>query len=204
MSNEIDNTRVFLYDLLKSFFANEPDEKIYSEWFAIFDKLKKDNLEISEQYESMLSYFLEVFKNYNLDKLKNEYYELFVNPFNDNLINLNASYYLDGKNFGETLVSLRGFIWDKGIAKDDTLKEPEDSVVFMSDVMIYMIKNMKNDEAKYGYNVQKDYFDTFLEPFFDKFSKALKSHETAYFYACCGMYLDFLTNLEKSFLNEVI
>ncbi|KAA0258113.1 hypothetical protein FHQ18_06865 [Deferribacter autotrophicus] len=204
MPNEIDDTRVFLYDLLKSFFVDEPNEKIYSEWIAIFDKFKRDNLEINDHYEKMLSYFLEVFQNYNLDKLKNEYYELFVNPFNDNLINLNASYYLDGKNFGETLVKLRGFIWDKGLEKDENLKEPEDSIIFMSDVMIYLIKNMEDDKVKYGYNIQKDYFETFLEPFFDLFSKALKNHESAYFYACCGMYLDFLTNLEKSYLNEVV
>ncbi|BAI80796.1 conserved hypothetical protein [Deferribacter desulfuricans SSM1] len=196
MSAEIDNTRMFFYDLIKSFFYTEPTEELYEKWIEIFKSMKSEELLFDDRFQQMLGFFDEVFKNYDYEKLKNEYYELFVNPFSDNLINLNASFYLDGKNFGETLVKLRDFLWKREIVKDEEFKDSEDSIVFLSDTMIYLIK------SKSELSEQIEFFEKFIEPFFLEFAKALKNHPQAYFYASCGALIDFMLDVEKSLLSE--
>ena len=184
---QIKQTRTFFYELIKETFTREPDGIYFDKVKTLIDNLKNAEEKIGN-LEFIIESFEEVFRNYTIENLKDEYNNLFVDPFNDNMINLNASYYLDGKNFGKTLVNIREFIWKLNLIKNEDVPYTEDSIGFLCDVMVYLIEHGCNQ-------TQMTLFVEYISPFWGKFSSALKENESSNFYACFGelirFFLDF-------------
>lgn len=194
IDTDIKESRLFFYRLIKDTFASEPTEKYFDMTKNFVENLADISNDI-EKLSFITESFNDVFNKYGFKDLKDEYDKVFIDPFNDNLINLNASYYMDGKNFGKTLADVREFIWNMNLIRDENVSAPEDSVAFICDVMVYLVENACIE-------TQKTFFDRFVEPFFIKFSKTLKENELSNFYACMGEIVSFLTDTEKSYFEE--
>lgn len=104
---EVFRVRLRFVDLIKSFFQAEPDAENMSRWRGTFAALAKE--QVNPIFDGAVQDICRMLNEKNLIDIQNEYYELFTNPFSKNQINIMASYYLDGRSFGQTLVSLRGF-----------------------------------------------------------------------------------------------
>lgn len=194
IDTQIKQSRTFFYNLIKETFIKEPD-KLY---FDMMKELVTSLKNLGEEFDDLAfvtDAFGEIFQNYTLDDLKDEYNRVFVDPFNDNLLNLTASYYIHGKNLGKTLAEIREFIWNMNLVKDEKIFHSEDSVGFLCDVMSYLIENACTQ-------TQTTFFERFIEPFFSRFAKALKENELSNYYACFGKLINFVLDTEKSFLEE--
>lgn len=200
-NDEINGVRSFFYELIKMSFYKEPDENylnIIEEFIRNIDsKTYRENEYFSEKLSQMVDIFSFTISNLSTDEIKDEYNELFINPFSNNLINTNASYYIDKKNFGDTLIKIREFLKRNHLEKSANLKEPEDSITFLADLMLYLI-NSKDTSEK-----QIELFENFIDPLFLNIQSALKTNEKANFYKCIGYLIDFFLTLEKGYIVEI-
>lgn len=197
--NEINLARILFYEIIKKAFLSEPDNE-FLENIKQFIKNIKENFGDSEpEVKLMTESFYSVFDKLSLEDIQDEYNKLFVDPFSNQLVNKNASTYFENKNFGNTLVEIRDFLKELNLVRDYNFNEPEDSISFVSDLMIYLIEN-----EDISINEQIDFFNRFVEPFFSIFSQRIKANEGAVFYACIGLLIDYFINLERSYLSENI
>ncbi|MCB4205455.1 molecular chaperone TorD family protein [Deferribacterales bacterium Es71-Z0220] len=199
-NNEINSARIFVYEIIKEAFFCEPT-------YEFIDTIKQFITNVKESFDDsdskanlIVDSFKSVFNELSVEDIQTEYNNLFVDPFSNNLINKNASYYFENKNFGKTLVEIRDFLKELNLARDLNYYEPEDSISFVSDLMIYLI----NKNGVYIFDEQVDFFNRFVEPFFSLFSEKIKTNEGAVFYACMGLLIDYFLDLERSYLNESI
>ncbi len=195
---EVNAVRTFFYEIIRNSFYGEPDETYFKMIKDFVENIKNNNDFDNEKLAFLINSFESVFNKYKFNDLKEEYYALFVDPFSDNLVNKNASHYFENKNFGKTLAEVREFIWNLKVTKDESFKEPEDSIAFMSDFMIYLINDEENED---NLETQKEFFKGFIEPLYIKFSETLKANSKAVFYACIALLMDYFLDLEKGYLN---
>ena len=200
-NDEINGVRSFFYELIKMSFYKEPDENYLNIIREFIRNIDGDAYRESEHFSEKLGQMVDMFSfnisNLSTDEIKDEYNELFINPFSNNLINTNASYYIDKKNFGDTLINLRSFLKRNDLEKSAKLKEPEDSITFLTDLMIYLINSNDTSEN------QIELFENFIEPLFLNIQSVLKTNEKANFYKCIGYLIDFFLTLEKGYIAEI-
>ncbi len=197
---EVNSVRLFFYEIIKNAFYKEPDEKFFGVIKDFIDNLKKNNDFDSENLNFILNSFDTVFERLDFDDIKEEYYALFIDPFSENLVNKNASHYFENKNYGKTLAEIREFIWNLKTEKDESFKEPEDSVSFVSDFMMYLISIEETEDT---INYQREFFKDIIEPLYSSISETLKANSKAVFYACIALLMDYFSDLEKGYLNTI-
>ena len=199
--NEINDTelmrvRLRFIDLVKSFFAEEPDAEKMSRWRGTFSSLC--NEQVSPRFDSAVQEISRALNGKKLEDIQSEYYQLFTDPFDGSQIESNASFYFNGRSYGEALVEMRGLMDDAGIVKIKEVSEPEDSLVVMLDTFASLIEEEKTDSGAKVKELQARLLEEFLEPFAEKFTAQLKDNKHCdFYYLCCrvlGGYLD----LEKS------
>ena len=196
--NERDLFRVrfrFL-DLIKSFFVEEPDSETMSRWRGTFSALAME--QISPRFDNAVKEISRALNDKTLKELQEEYYKLFVNPFDGRLVETTASYYLNGRSYDQALVDIRGLMTEAGIQRDEGVTDPEDSLVVMLDTFASLVEEEKAGGGEQVRQLQGRLLEEFLEPFANKFTAALKENEHADFYYICGRILSGYLDLEKN------
>ncbi len=198
-STQLNKGRLFGYDLVKSFFVSSPTQEKMDGWKAVMRKLEEES--VNPTLDRSVALFNELIDKMSLAQIQREYYELFENPFGDHLVNTAASAYMDGRNFGPTLVALRGFLVEAGIEKVDSWKESEDSLVVMLDFMITLIEQADSN-GKRVVAAQKRLLKDFILPFSHRFYQALSNNNVAVFYEALGLFLLGFMEMEEAILQE--
>lgn len=196
---ELFQVRLRFIDLLKSFFQEEPDAEKMSRWRGIFSALAEE--QINPLFDTAVREFCTLLNTRSLADIKEEYYQLFINPFGDSQVNTLASYYLDGRSFGETLVELRGMFGEAGLERVEGVVDSEDSVVMMLDIFATLIDEEKKSGSEPSRQLQVRLLTEFLEPFAVKFSEAVDRSEKAEFYKSCCRLLRGYLDLEKGLVT---
>lgn len=191
----LNSMRNGVYNLIKSFFWEEPKEEDIKSWRSFVANLNEDS--INKEFDKTISFMKEALDKSDTESIRNEYYELFENPFGEGFSNLNASFLIEGKNFGESLVEIRDFLEDLKVVKDTEYKDTEDSILFMIDLMLYLI-----DSGNCA-DIQESFLKNFLYPSFDKLAEMLKTNETAYFYATAGLFARDYLKMDMKFLEGI-
>ncbi len=194
--NELVRIRLRFIDLTKSFFVEEPDAEKMSRWRGTFSALTKE--QVSPRFDSAVLEISSALNVKNLKDLQDEYYQLFTDPFEGSQIESNASYYFNGRSYGEALVEIRELMKEAEIVKVDDVSDPEDSLVVMLDTFASLVEEEKIESTPKIKELQARLLEEFLEPFVEKFTAQLKDNKHCdFYYLCCrvlGGYLD----LEKS------
>ncbi len=200
--NERDLFRVRLrfLDLSKSFFQGEPDAEKISRWRGTFSSLVQE--QVSPGFDRAVRELSEALSLKNLKELKEEYYNLFIDPFDGAPVNTCASFYFDGRSFGQSLVEIRDLFHEAGIQKAESVTEPEDSLVVMLDSFASLLEEEKISDGDNVKQLQARLFTEFLYPFSNKFSEALTKNTEAVFFAVCGRFLLEYLELERGLLFE--
>jgi TorA maturation chaperone TorD len=204
--NEINDTelirvRLRFIDLVKSFFVDEPDAEKMSRWRGTFSALC--NEQVSPRFDSAVQEISRALNGKKLEDIQAEYYQLFTDPFEGAQIESNASYYFNGRSYGEALVEMRGLMDDAGIVKIKEVSEPEDSLVVMLDTFASLVEEEKTDSGAKIKELQARLLEEFLEPFAEKFTAQLKKNEQCEFYYLCCRVLGGYLDLEKSLVISV-
>ncbi|MBW1635140.1 MAG: molecular chaperone TorD family protein [Deltaproteobacteria bacterium] len=196
--NERDLLRVRLrfLDLSKSFFFGEPDAEKISRWRGTFSALVQE--QVSPRFDRVVKELSDALSVKSLKELQDEYYSLFVDPFDGDPVNTNASFYLDGRSFGQSLVEIRGLLNDAGLQKDESVTDPEDSLVVMLDSFASLVEEEKKNGGEAVKQLQARLLTEFLDPFSVKFCEALEENKEADFFAICGRFLNEYLDLERS------
>lgn len=190
---EIVKIRLRLIDLIKSFFIDKPDAELISRWRGTFSALSKE--QISPSLDQAVRNLSRQLGDKSLEAIQEEYYELFVNPFGENNINLIASHYFDGRNYGETLVSIRDIFVHTGITKNQTVADPEDTLPILFDLLGTLIEMEKEDEDTSAY--QHKLIHGFLIPFLAKLKPVFDQNQAADFYRDVIGFITGYLDLEK-------
>lgn len=199
--DELDDRELFrvrfrFLDLIKSFFALEPDSETMSRWRGTFAALSRE--QVSPRFDSGVKEIFRALNDKNLRELQKEYYKLFVNPFDGFMVEMTASYYLNGRSYDQALVDIRSLMKEAGIRKEKGLTDPEDSLVVMLDTFVSLIEEEKVGNCEKSRHHQERLLEEFLEPFTEKFTAALKDNAQADFYYLCSKVLGGYLDLEKS------
>jgi len=197
---EVNVIRLRLLDLIKSFFIDEPVQDKMDTWKEVISSLKKE--QISPGMNSAVQKLDSLLSTMQLEELKEEYYELFIDPFSEHLIHTTLSYYADGHDFGQSLVDLRRFLLSAEITKLEGLDESEDSLVFLVDILATLIHDEENDSED-ARNKQSKLLTSFLDPFSVFFKSALIDNKRADFYEACAAFLSGYVDLEKGLMVDI-
>ncbi len=189
--------RLRLLDLLKSFFADEPDAERMSRWRGIFAALSESR--IQPELDAGVRQLQHLLEDRKLEDLKEEYYALFVDPYNEQPVELSASHYLDGKSFGPSLVRYRQLFKDARLVKEIDVTEPEDHLVLMLDALATLIEEeAEHEEAK---KQQAVLITDFLQPTARAMKEQLAANTQADFYLSCAVFLNGYLDLEQGMIQ---
>ncbi|WP_456371357.1 TorD/DmsD family molecular chaperone [Thermodesulfatator atlanticus] len=199
--SELAQARIFMYDLIKSLFLEEPTNETKEKWLKALAVLEKGTE--FEPLDKAIRELRNHLENAEVSDLQDEYYELFVNPAVEKPLVLTASYYLDGKAVGPTLARLRKILGEMGIKRAENFKENEDSLVFILDLMAILIENLEKKVYKDN-RYQEKIFENFLKPCAAGVKKTLENHPKANFYKKCAEMLQGFLLLEERLFAEGI
>lgn len=177
-NHEILKIRLRLIDLIKSFFVDKPDAELISRWRGTFTALSKE--QISPLLDKAVRDLNRQLGDKGLEEIQEEHYQLFVDPFGEHNINLVASHYFDGRNYGETLVALRDICAHAGIAKNKEVADPEDSLAILFDLLGTLIEMEKDGDDTGTY--QQRLVQGYLIPLLDKLKPVFEQNQAADFY----------------------
>lgn len=196
---ELFRVRILFVDLIKSFFQEEPDAENLSRWRGTFSALARE--QVSPEFDNAVRELFRLLDEKSLTDIKTEYYDLFINPFGESQINTMASFYLDGRSFGKTLIDLRSFLAEAGLEREEGVIDSEDSLVMLLDTFLRLIEEEKNGGGSLVQQRQATLLTEYLDPFSRKFSATVANIEAAEFYtACCNLLCGYL-DLEKSLVT---
>ncbi len=190
--------RLRFLDLLKSFFQDVPDADRLSRWRGIFAALDKEQVNLD--LDSKTRELNEILAHKSLKQIKNEHYQLFVDPYSQDLLPLTATYYIDGKSFGPSLVTLRDILKQGKLIRESGISEPEDSLAVMLDVMIRLIQEQQGGADTE--HLQRQLLQQFLVPTVKNLQERINTITAAEFYQKCIAFLGSYLNLEQGLFEE--
>jgi len=77
----LNDMRKVIYNLIKSFFWDIPKEEDIKAWRNFITNLYEES--INREFDRTITSVKEALDNSDVESIKNEYYELFENPFGD-------------------------------------------------------------------------------------------------------------------------
>jgi TorA maturation chaperone TorD len=191
---ELIRIRLRFLDVIKSFFMDEPDAERLSRWRGFVAALS--NEPVNPLMDAAVKELGGLLSEINLEDIRDEYYELFINPFSNDMVQTNLSHYIDGQAFGQTLVNFRGLMMEAGLVKNEDVDDTEDSLVFMLDVLRTLIEEEKNDPEE-ARTKQTKVLNEYLDPLTTHFRSAMKENSKGHFYKACAGFLSGYVDLEK-------
>lgn len=192
-SKEIIIIRLRLIDLIKSFFVDKPDAELLSRWRGTFSALSKE--QVAPLLDKAVRDVSRQLGEKSLEAIQDEHYSLFVDPFGENHVNLIASHYFDGRNYGETLVAIRDVFLASKVVKDAEVKDPEDSLMVIFDLLGTLIEMEKDGEQTA--TAQQQLIVDYLIPFLEKLGPAISNNPSADFYTAVVDFIVGYLDLEK-------
>lgn len=170
-----DVLRANLYRLLARFLGSPPC-KID---LATASSLSGDSSDLGK----VITTFGAIAKDYDQADAVSEHQELFVGMVRGELLPF-ASYYLTGFLHEKPLAKLRNSLAELGIERDPNVKEPEDHIAALMEVMAGLIVGEFGNAA--SVEAQKEFFETHIGPWADYFFADLEEQETSELYAALG------------------
>lgn len=197
---ELNSIRLRILDLIKSFFITEPDEDKVKTWKEVIATLSSEK--INPAMDAAVRKLNELLSTMQFKDLEEEHYDLFIDPFSKHIVQTTLSYYVDGHDFGQSLVDLRRFLLKAEITKKEGLDESEDSLVFLLDILATLIQD-EEDDSDNAKKKQSELLSTFLDPFSVHFNSALTGNDRAKFYEACAAFLSGYIDLEKGLMVDI-
>lgn len=117
------------------------------------------------------------------EKVREEYHDLFIGVSSGELLPF-ASYYLTGFLNEKPLAKLRGDMAELGIARAEDVKEPEDHIAALCEMMAGLITGAFGEPA--DLKRQRWFFDRHLRAWAGRFFQDLEEAKSAAFYMPIG------------------
>ena len=186
--DELQLMRASVYELLGRMLACEPDS-------SVLDVLRQ--IEGVDTSDGPLAMGWELLKQASLktdeDAVTQEYFDLFVGVGRGELVPF-GSWYITGFLMEKPLAALRADLRNIGIERQEGVRESEDHMAALSDVMSIMIRSNEPIDS------QRQFFSNHIAPWANAFFNDLQNAQAARFYRSVGFFGASFIDFEKQLL----
>ena len=172
---EEDLLRADMYGFLASLLRKEPSDELISTVSA----LEGDGTPIGSACRTLAH----LAKSIDNDVIRNEYVSVFIGVGRGEILPF-ASYYLTGFLNDKPLANLRGEMGDIGVVRSEGVKEPEDHISSLFDMMAGLIRGSFG--RFYSVPEQAKFYRKHIEPWAGLLMRDIESAKTAVFFAPVG------------------
>ena len=170
-----DQLRADMYSFLASLLRTEPNAELVNQ----LTNLESDDSPIGKSIKTLSK----LASSMDLPTIRDEYVRIFVGVGRGEILPF-ASYYLTGFLKDKPLAKLRNDMKEIGIELAENVKEPEDHIASLFDMMSGLILGKFN--KKFSISEQKDFFNKHLGPWVDLLMRDIESSKIAVFYSPIG------------------
>jgi TorA maturation chaperone TorD len=173
--DEEDVLRADMYGFLASLLRKEPTDELLS----TISTLEGDGTPIGSACRTLAH----LAKSIDNDVIRNEYVSVFIGVGRGEILPF-ASYYLTGFLNDKPLANLRGEMGNIGVVRSEGVKEPEDHISSLFDIMAGLIRGSFG--RCYSVPEQAKFYRKHIEPWASLLMRDIESAKTAVFYAPVG------------------
>ena len=184
---EEDVLRAHLYRFLAGYLAHPPSE----DELAVAASMVGDETELGQAIQALGK----IANAVTPQQIDVEYHDLFIGVGRGELLPY-ASYYLTGFLMEKPLSKLRSDMGQLGIVRPDSVKEPEDHIAALMDMMAGIILGAFAGDGDVA--AQKIFFDDHLAPWATHFFSDLEGAKSSVFYAALGTIGRVFMGIEKT------
>jgi len=172
--NEETALRIDIYSLLAHLLRKAPDAEVI-DWLANLDVEAPNELVQTTGMSAAWPLLKLASQKTLLTAVEDEYQELFIGIGHGEIVPF-GSWFLTGSLMEMPLAHLRHDLKVLGFQRDETVKEPEDHIAALLEVMTMLVtENNHTEQAKF--------FNRHLDTWFERFCQDLKSAKSAVFYS---------------------
>lgn len=191
--NEDAVLRIEIYNMLAHLFRQAPDQNVLT-FLADIDVDTANNPQQSTMAAAWSLLKLAAEKSTPL-AVEEEYQDVFIGIGRGEVVPF-GSWYLTGSLMEMPLAYLRRDLKQLGFERDESVKEPEDHIAALLEVMAMLVEG---GDA----HLQKTFFNRHLAEWCEKFCTDVKAANSAVFYTAVGeLALQFLTVEKTRFLES--
>jgi TorA maturation chaperone TorD len=173
--NNEDQLRADMYSFLANLLRAEPSAELVHQ----LTKLESDESPIGKSIKTLSK----LASSLDLPTIRDEYVRIFIGVGRGEILPF-ASYYLTGFLKDKPLAKLRNDMKEIGIQLAENVKEPEDHIASLFDMMSGLI--LGKFSKKFSIGEQKDFFNRHLAPWVDLLMRDIESSRIAVFYSPIG------------------
>ena len=173
--NNEDQLRADMYSFLANLLRAEPSAELVNQ----LTKLESDESPIGKSIKTLSK----LASSLDLPTIRDEYVRIFIGVGRGEILPF-ASYYLTGFLKDKPLAKLRNDMKEIGIQLAENVKEPEDHIASLFDMMSGLI--LGKFSKKFSIGEQKDFFKKHLAPWVDLLMRDIESSRIAVFYSPIG------------------
>ena len=173
--SEEDVLRADMYDFLASLLRKEPSDELIEK----VCQLEGDETPIGSACLTLAH----LAKTMDNGLIRNEYVEMFIGVGRGEILPF-ASYYLTGFLNDKPLANLRAEMSDIGIARAEDVKEPEDHIASLFDIMSGLIRGQFG--RTFSIDEQAKFFKKHIEPWAGLLMQDIEAAKTVVFFAPVG------------------
>ena len=170
-----DQLRADMYSFLANLLRAEPSAELVNQ----LTKLESDESPIGKSIKTLSK----LASSLDLPTIRDEYVRIFIGVGRGEILPF-ASYYLTGFLKDKPLAKLRNDMKEIGIQLAENVKEPEDHIASLFDMMSGLI--LGKFSKKFSIGEQKDFFNKHLAPWVDLLMRDIESSRIAVFYSPIG------------------
>ena len=186
--------RVEIYGLLAHLFRKAPDQSVL-DWLSALDVEANQNASSSNTMAASWPVLKLAAQTTTVLAAEEEYQDLFIGIGRGEIVPF-GSWYLTGSLMEMPLAHLRRDLMQLGFAREENVKEPEDHIAALLEVMAMLVEG--GDK-----HLQQVFFNRHIAAWFERLCADLKAANSAVFYsAVAELALQFLL-VEKTRLVEV-
>ena len=186
--------RVEIYGLLAHLFRKAPDQSVL-DWLSALDVEANQNASSSNTMAAAWPVVKLAAQTSTVLAVEEEYQDLFIGIGRGEIVPF-GSWYLTGSLMEMPLAHLRRDLMQLGFAREESVKEPEDHIAALLEVMAMLVEG--GDK-----HLQQVFFNRHIATWFERLCTDLKAANSAVFYsAVAELALQFLL-VEKTRLIEV-
>lgn len=193
---QINQARLFVYNLLSLFFVEEYTKTKQEEILKNLEILSENSF--SPVVEESAKNIIKIISQRGKEEIFRQYQDLFLIPFGE-FIPLSISWYHEQREGGIMQLKVKDILAKTKIRRDESsFKAQEDHFGFVFTLSSYLIENQINKNIKE--NLQKELFDEVLGLYMDKLAYKLMATKSE-IYSNVGLILESFFDFEKGYLG---
>ncbi|EAR62074.1 TorD/DmsD family molecular chaperone [Neptuniibacter caesariensis] len=172
---ETDELRADIYALLASLLRKSPDQSL-TDWLSDIEPDQDEDTPMTRAWSALALNA----QHAQSTQLEDEYHHLFIGVGRGELMPFGC-WYLTGSLMEKPLVHLREDLSVLGYERQDQVKEPEDHIAALCEVMSMLITSGR------GYEIQHQFWSKHIESWSSRFFNDLQKAKNSVFYSAVGL-----------------